>query len=594
MILSQLYSNQPKIFEPITFNDGLNFVVAEIRLPGNTAEDTHNLGKSTLRDLINFCLISKKDKDFFLFSNQQFEYFIFYLELKLLDDSFLTIRRTVSSGTKISFKTHKERNQNFNNLPPGLWDHFEVGYDKSKQLLDSYLNLSEISPYSFRKVIGYLLRSQTGYSDPFDLNFKGAHSDWKPLLAKILGLDSNNVEQSYKLEQELNELKSQKTKLVPIDNSSISEIEGLIALKSQTLNHREKELETLDFTSIDQVTSDTIVTKLGVKIQELNNNIYYTKANLQQIEQSLSESKVKFNLSETQQLFNEIGIVFNDQVVKNYSQLVDFHNDIMKERRAYLIKEKKRLESLLQHLSEQLKEANLERSNSLDFLKSNNILDRYKTIANEIAAIKNNINQLQDQSKIFHEAKELQLTIRDKEASYEKLIIKIEDSIETATSSNAQSKFAKIRLNFSNIINAVISEPAMLSVKLNNENHLSFSAKLLDATGNKTSADKGNSYKKLLCVAFDLALLQTYNQLNFPHFVFHDGVFETLDDRKKENLLSEMRDISNQGIQQIVTMIDSDTPNEYGQAKAWLSSSEIILFLHDDGEKGRLFKMPTW
>ncbi|MGF2683389.1 hypothetical protein ACQUFR_11510 [Acinetobacter johnsonii] len=389
--MSQLYSNQPKIFEPITFNDGLNFVVAEIRLPGNTAEDTHNLGKSTLRDLINFCLISKKDKDFFLFSNQQFEYFIFYLELKLLDDSFLTIRRTVSSGTKISFKTHKERNQNFNNLPPGLWDHFEVGYDKSKQLLDSYLNLSEISPYSFRKVIGYLLRSQTGYSDPFDLNFKGAHSDWKPLLAKILGLDSNNVEQSYKLEQELNELKSQKTKLVPIDNSSISEVEGLIALKSQTLNHREKELETLDFTSIDQVTSDTIVTKLGVKIQELNNNIYYTKANLQQIEQSLSESKVKFNLSETQQLFNEIGIVFNDQVVKNYSQLVDFHNDIMKERRAYLIKEKKRLESLLQHLSEQLKEANLERSNSLDFLKSNNILDRYKTIANEIAAIKNDV-----------------------------------------------------------------------------------------------------------------------------------------------------------------------------------------------------------
>ena len=112
MKLSQIYSNQPNIFEPIVFNDGLNFVVAEIRLPGNTTEDTHNLGKSTLRDLINFCLISRKDKDFFIFENKQFENFIFYLEIKLLNNSFLTIRRAVSSGTKISFKTHKKNKQN--------------------------------------------------------------------------------------------------------------------------------------------------------------------------------------------------------------------------------------------------------------------------------------------------------------------------------------------------------------------------------------------------------------------------------------------------------------------------------------------------
>lgn len=594
MKLSQLYTNKPRIFEPIVFNDGLNFVIAEIRLPGNTAEDTHNLGKSTLGELINFCLISRKDKKNFLFENEQFKDFVFYLEVKLSDDSFLTIRRAVATATKISFKIHKERNENFSNLSDDKWDHFEVGSDKSKQLLDSYLNLTEISPYSFRKIIGYLLRSQNSYSDPFDLNFKGAHSDWKPLLAKILGLDSNKVEQAYKLEQELDDLKSQKSKLISFDNSSISEIEGLIALKSQMLKIKEQELETLDFTSVDQATSDTLVKELGVKIRNLNNNIYYTKAHLEQVEQSLSESKVKFNLEETQQLFSDIGVVFNDQVVKNYSQLVEFHNDIMKERRSYLISEKKRLESILNDLSIELKKTNLERSANLNLLKSTSVLDRYKLVANEIASIKNNIDQLQEQSKIFHEAKDLQLSIRDKEVAYEKLILQIEDNIEVESASSSESKFSQIRLNFSNIINAVICEPAMLAVKLNNEHHLSFSAKLLDATGNKTSADKGNSYKKLLCVAFDLALLQAYKDLNFPHFVFHDGVFETLDDRKKENLLSQMRDISNQGIQQIVTMIDSDTPNEYGQAKYWLDASEITLLLHDDGESGRLFKMPCW
>ncbi|MDC5205978.1 DUF2326 domain-containing protein, partial [Acinetobacter baumannii] len=158
----------------------------------------------------------------------------------------------------------------------------------------------------------------------------------------------------------------------------------------------------------------------------------------------------------------------------------------------------------------------------------------------------------------------------------------------------SESVFAQIRLYFSYLINAVISEPAMISVNLNNENHLNFSANLLDATGNKTSADKGNSYKKLMCVAFDLSLLKAYQTKNFPHFVFHDGVFETLDDRKKENLLYEMRLLAESGIQQIITMIQSDIPNEYESIHEWISESEITVVLHDDGESGRLFKMPSW
>lgn len=595
MKLSKLYSNLPNYFEPIVFNSGLNVVVAEIRLSGNTDKDTHNLGKSTLRDLINFCLVSKKDKDFFLFSNKQFISFIFFLEIELDSGIYLTIRRSILNGSKFSFKQHKEKLQDFNNISDEEWDHFEIGYEKSKHLLDSYLNLTEISPYSFRKIIGYLLRSQNEFNDPFDLGFKGAHSQWKPLLAKVLGLDFQAIERSYEIESELGELEEKKKKTLPaIEAKNISEIEGLIAIKNQALNIKEQELESLDFSSIDEVNTDNLVKDIGVNIRRINNDLYYLKANLEQINVSLSESKIKFNIKETEQIFKDVGIVFNDQVVKNYNQLIEFHNDIMKERRSILLKEKNSLESKIADLTANLKLLNLTRSANITLLNSSNILDKYKSLANEIATIKSNISYLKDQSLVFQEAKELQTQIRTKESEFEKVIAAIENSITLNTASNSESKFAQIRLYFSYLVNAVISEPAMISVNLNNEDHVSFSAKLLDSTGNKTSADKGNSYKKLLCIAFDLSLLKAYQSKNFPHFVFHDGVFETLDDRKKENLLKEMRLLGESGIQQIITMIQSDIPNDYEEVHEWISESEITVVLHDDGEKGRLFKMPTW
>jgi len=96
MKLSKLYSNKPDLFETIIFSSGLNVIQAEIRLPENKKKDTHNLGKSTLGKLLDFCFLSQKKSEFFLFKHEQlFKQFVFFLELELEDGSYLTIRRGV-------------------------------------------------------------------------------------------------------------------------------------------------------------------------------------------------------------------------------------------------------------------------------------------------------------------------------------------------------------------------------------------------------------------------------------------------------------------------------------------------------------------
>jgi uncharacterized protein YydD (DUF2326 family) len=119
---------------------------------------------------------------------------------------------------------------------------------------------------------------------------------------------------------------------------------------------------------------------------------------------------------------------------------------------------------------------------------------------------------------------------------------------------------------------------------------LEFKADILDESGNATSAADGYTYKRLLCIAFDMAIVRAYLDKNFPKFLFHDGVFESLDVRKKQKLIEVIRKYTELGIQHTITLIDSDLPPD---AKLF-SEDEIILTLHDEGPEGRLFKMPTW
>lgn len=69
MKLSRLYSNKPDLFDPVEFVQGMNVVMAEIRLPENRGKDTHNLGKTTLGRLLDFGFLAKRDPKFFLFKH---------------------------------------------------------------------------------------------------------------------------------------------------------------------------------------------------------------------------------------------------------------------------------------------------------------------------------------------------------------------------------------------------------------------------------------------------------------------------------------------------------------------------------------------
>lgn len=243
MKISKIYCNLPDVFCPIKFNLGsvgdprLNIIIATITKPRDQGRDSHNLGKTTLIHVIDFLLLKgvSEDNSFLIKHRDRFENFVFFGEFQTDAGTFVTVRRSVRLPSKASFRIHGEPNQNLTELDEGDWDHFEVAEKKARQILDSYLELTEVSPWDYRKGVGYFLRSQQDYNDYFQIAkfVKGSDSDWKPYLAKVLGFPYEIVEKKYAVDRAI---ALEKVQLTEAESSATLSLEDIGKLRVKIAN----------------------------------------------------------------------------------------------------------------------------------------------------------------------------------------------------------------------------------------------------------------------------------------------------------------------------------------------------------------------
>lgn len=598
MKLSRIYCNKPDLFGPIDFRAGLNVVLAEIRMPENRDKDTHNLGKTTLGRIIDFCFLTGRDPKFFLFKHEEvFKDFIFFMEIELADSSCITVRRGVEEATKISFKKHDTAQQDFTDLPEADWDHANLPFDRAREMLDGLLDWRAVSPWDFRKGLGYQLRGQDDYQEVFQLRrFAGSHADWKPYVAHILGFDHKLIEQHYTKGAQLEEKKAKaETVKAELGGSidDINNIEGILLLKQKDAEKKQKLLDAFDFRQQDKQRTKQLVDEIDTRIGALNSQRYSLNQSKKKIVTSLEEDHILFDPEEAQRLFNEAGVLFSGQIKKDFDQLIAFNRAITEERRGYLQEERAEVEAELKSIGAELNTLGKRRSDMLGFLSGTDVFAKYKHVTDDLVTLRADIATLERQRGFLRRLQELRTEIRSLAEECTHLQSQIEVNVEALSADNA-SLFSTIRLYFSEIVEDVIAHKALLNVRVNGEGHLDFMADILDEAGKATSAGLGHTYRKLMCIAFDLAVLRAHLDDKFPRFVYHDGVFESLDDRKKTNLLRVIREYADLGVQPVITLIDSDMPPTGEDGSPAFAAEEIILTLHDEGSDGRLFRMKAW
>lgn len=598
MKLSRLYCNEPTKFGPIDFSVGLNVIFGEIRLPETRSADTHNLGKSILSRLLDFCLLAKKSREIFLFKRiELFTDFVFFLEVELLDGGFLTIRRSVEAASKASFMLHEAGGKNFVRSEDSDWTHPQVGFKKAKDILDSILDLSALKPWTFRKALGYHVRSQKDYIDEFKLDrYRGGHGEWKPSLAHLLGLNSELVESSYQKESQLKRLTAsikEKEEDLPQNVNDLGKLEGTLLIKEREVEDRSRDLYSFDFSAQEEKLTSELVGEVEVEISELNSSRYWLGRRRARIEQALRSENTLFSVKEAEVLFGEAEALFPIALKRSFEDLLSFRKSIVVERRKGLREELKEVEEEIGIVGERLKELGLRRREALDLVRGEDVFQKYRLVSERLIDIKAEVLVLQRARKVLLDLEVLK-DEKEQATSDLKLLHKEIGLDLKEKSVDRSSHLSKMRLYFSEIVEEVLDQSALLNVQLNKQGHLEFSVEMLGQGGMNTSAGDGHSYKKILCVAFDLALLRAFQGDLYIRFVYHDGIFESLDDRRKRKLVEVLRRHANLGLQLVVTMIDSDLPSTEAGPEDFLRDDEIVLWLHDEGDKGRLFRMPAW
>lgn len=583
MRLVKVFSDGP--FKNVMFNECYNVVLATIHDKENK-KDTHNLGKTSLLVVIDFLLLSEFNKKSPILTNPIFFTQTFFLEILLNSGKYLVIRRSIKNASKISFKLNDVPLNGFD--IPENWDKEDVAFETAKSMLNSYLDYDVLTNWPYRKSISYFLRSQKDYMDVFQLNkFKGKHITWKPFVFNLLGFDGSLVEEKLQCDDEIEIKKTEILTLQKQASINITErdkIVGLIEIKTEEKNRAEEEIDKFNFYTQDVVVTRELINSIDIQLQSLNSERYRLGYEIKKINTSLEQTSSNIRLDKLKELYNEVELFFPESLSKQYEELERFTDAISTERRKYLEENLYVLKKEYTKINDAIKCKEQERSEKISILTEVDVYDKFKIYQKELASLEAELSLLQVKLSLIDRSSTIRTEI-DKLKDERKEYI---DRILEAIDGRAHADINRI---FNQIVTEVTGTNAIISIKLNSDANVEFEADYQTTAQVTTSEADGTSYKKLLCVAFDIALLVSYSSHSFYRFVYHDGVLEGLDDRVKQRLIMVTQRIcSEYGLQYILSLIDSDIPKNVKESCQEFPMDAVCLNLNDMDDDGKLFK----
>lgn len=588
MKLSKLYCNDKK-FNTVIFNPRFNIVLGEITHIADLNRDSHNLGKSTLINLIDFMLLKTIDKNSFL-KKKEFENSVFYLEIELNSGKYLTIRRGTKLNTKVSIKFHNERNQNFCECYE--WDYDSLPLTTSdedknpKKIIETALGFNILQDEGYRKTSGYFFRTQDDYKDVFKLQkHQGKDVLWKPCLFELLGFSSEHMIQKYKLEEE----KSEKEKLVielkkefKVDVGEIDKINGMISIKEAERDKIVKWLDEFDFYNKETNISKDTIENIEKSISELNTQRYNLEYDIQQIKESLEE-KIDYNLEEILQIYQEVNVYFKDDLKKSYEDLLEFNRQVSSERMGYLSQSLEEKQKRIEEVENRLQQYNEQRKNMLGNLRETKTFEKYNAYRADLINIERELERYFIELESIDKVKIIQgqIEVLDKKIAEESTALRkqVEESTDV---------YKNIRKDFHDYVQEILNQSAILSLIINGSGNVEFNARFINTENEETAQNLGHTYRKILCACFDLAIIKNYTHKSFYRVIYHDGCLESLDPRKQKKYFELVKRLANEhDIQYIMTCLSSDVPSE---EKYLLGDETVAVRLSDiDNNEGRLF-----
>jgi uncharacterized protein YydD (DUF2326 family) len=548
--------DQPS-FRTVNFKKGFNVVLAE-RTKEATRKDSRNgLGKSTLIEIIHFCLGGKKGETL---QKPQLDDWTFTLDIDLAGKRY-SISRNTKNGNKLII------DGDCSGWP--IKPYFDeltkeqvISRDDWTKVLGALMFfLRPDSEYSyhptFRSLISYFVRrngQRGGFLDPFQQYKSQKQWDIQVANAYLLGL-------GWEYAARLQVLKDRNTVLEQIKKEATSglisslmgNIGDLEAQKIRLEDQKKQEKENLDNFKVHpqyrkigeeaNVITDSIHEKVNQNIDDKRLLEYY-EASLKE------EADVAPDL--VSKVYREAGLIFSDTVTKKIEEVLTFHKKVVSNRESFLSSEIKKIKQRIMQKEQDIQSLTSKRAELLLTLKTHGALQEYVQLqANHqdtVAQLKDITLRL-DNLKKFEQGKS-SITV-EQELLQQEAINDLDE--------RGRQKESAI-LAFNSYSEALYDAPGTLSINLS-KTGFKFAVDI------QRSGSHGIGNMKIFC--YDLVLAQLWaKKVESSMFLIHDSVlFADVDERQRAHALELAANESGEkGFQYICTMNSDSIPkNDFSE-----------------------------
>ena len=566
-------------FHPVTFTTGLNVVLAE-RTDASTQKDTRNgLGKSTVINIIDFCLGSRATKGKGLII-ETLESWAFTIDITLAGNrvkatrAIATPNRIVIDGVTTGWIEQPDLDDEtgeyiFN------WERWKTLLGWSQFGLPRTNDSFKYKP-SYRSLISYFIRrGPDAYIDPFRHFMQQNTWDIQLHIAFLLGLNWEYASQWQVLKDQEEGIKAIdkaiKTGAMEGAVGSVGELEAQRIQIEEEVQNAEDALNSFkvhpQYEGI-QAEADRITSEL----HELTNRNISNRRLLSRYQTSITEEKPPNSLA-LEKLYEESGVVFSDAVKRTLSEAREFHEKIVLNRRDFLQAEIERIEQAINEREGNIKQLMEDRAASLEILRTHGALQEMTKLQERNVAIKGQLDRVKSR---IREVKDLNSRKRDVKTAKTELV-----KVAELDHEQRRDVWSTAVQLFNEHSQTLYERPGKLVIDI-------------DDTGYKyqveieRSGSEGIDKMKIFC--FDLVLLKLQLQTSGQtDFLIHDTLmFDAVDPRQRARAVELAAQVTSESDAQYICTMNSDMVPRSDFTKDFDFDQYVRLTLTDTSPAGSL------
>ena len=569
-------------FKTVEFHSGFNVILAD-RVDSSTDKDSRNgVGKSSLIDVIHFCLGSSPGPNKGLRIEELLDW-TFQMDITLKGKEFHIERNTkkwqivIIKGDFSEWSIQPEYDPNLKKftLKNEVWNAI-LG-----QLMFDIPVAWETQKFvpSFRSMISYFIRKGvSSFQVPFKQHPQQKEWDIQVNNAFLLGLNSEYPSQLQLIKDKgkaLRELKKAAEDGLLTDYfGTMGELEAERVRLEEVISETSERLKSFNVHP-EYYEIQKTANRYTKEIQSLLNEININQQLLDRYQDSLgSETDVSTNYIE--QVYKEAGLQFSIELIDDISKVKDFHAEVIKNRKNYLGTEIEKLSNSITADKKKVEELSDKRAELLKILDSHGALDEHHKLTSWCT----------ENQKAYNEIINRVASLRKFEEGKGKLKIEKTELVAKMRADylERQEVISKSIRIFNQNSQALYNEPGVLAINIRDKGY-DFDIDI------KRSRSQGIGYMKTFCYDMTLSMLRSESP-DSPGILIHDStIFDGVDERQVAKALQLVYKQSGENKFQYICTLNSDIipyddfPTEF---KKQFDSSIAVRFT-DATEDGGLF-----